>query len=227
MRTASLHRRPVFRAAAVAGLAAAVVAVPAGAAFAADAPAPKPPTAGVPDAKTGTVKLTDRVSATLSNGKGGPKAVVKLTADAADGTKAGTVIGTLTKANQSGSYNGLTVRIAGADGSDPTLVWSVEGQGGEKSAAFPKAEAPKPDQKVTPKPADKNAEKKAEKKAEAKKDAPAPKKDETAKPKGGVAAGGEHKSNDDTLLYAGAGAAAVGAAGLGFVMLRRRSTDQG
>ncbi|WP_031068651.1 hypothetical protein [Streptomyces sp. NRRL S-118] len=46
----------------------------------------------------------------------------------------------------------------------------------------------------------------------------------TIVPKGGVAAGAEVQEGDNLMVVAGAGAAAVGAAGLGFVALRRRTS---
>ncbi|MFJ8589072.1 hypothetical protein ACIRD2_31055 [Streptomyces sp. NPDC093595] len=46
----------------------------------------------------------------------------------------------------------------------------------------------------------------------------------TIVPEGGVAAGAEVQEGDHLMLVAGAGAAALGAAGLGFVALRRRTS---
>lgn len=177
-----------------------------------DAPKPKPTPV---DNKVSGISVGGGTMADLTNKAGeGPKAVLKVgPKDAADGTKAGTVMATLTAKSPRAENNGQKFEIVKADSAKPQLKVTLEGKG--KYYDFPavnKGTGNKPTTPTTP----------------AKPTTPTTPAKPTI-PKGGVRAGAEgveSNGGEGTLLIAGgAGLAATGAAGLGFAMLRRHRAE--
>lgn len=156
-----------------------------------DASKPKPEGSKVSGISIGGGTMADLTNTAAE----GPKAVLKVgPKDAMDGTRAGTVQATLTKKSPRAGNNGLKVEIVKADSTKPQLKVTIDGEG-TKYYDFPAVNKGTGDKPTKPTP-----------------------------PKGGVKAGAEgiEASSDNTPLIAGSsGLAAVGAAGLGFAILRR------
>lgn len=135
----------------------------------------------------------------------GPKAVLKIgPGEAADGRRPGTHVGTLTKKSPRYENNGMKAEIVKADSAKPQLKVSLPGEG-TKYYDFPAVGKPGGEQRPgSQKPG------------------------QGTPPKGGVRAGAEgvvppHGSAG--LIAGGVGMAAVGAAGLGFAMMRRSRSE--
>ncbi|MFE2284367.1 hypothetical protein ACFXDJ_09350 [Streptomyces sp. NPDC059443] len=176
-----------------------------------DAAKPKPKPV---ENKVSGISVGGGTMADLTNKAGeGPKAVLKVgPKDAANGTKAGTVMATLTAKSPRAENNGQKFEIVKADSAKPQLKVTLEGQ--VKHYDFPAVN------KGTGTGTGTGTGDKATTPA-------TPAKPVT--PKGGVRAGAEgveSSGGEGTLLIAGgAGLAAAGAAGLGFAMLRRHRTE--
>ncbi|WP_424212921.1 hypothetical protein ACN20G_13035 [Streptomyces sp. BI20] len=139
----------------------------------------------------------------------------------------GNALGTLDAKNPNAVNDGWSYRLV-TDGKITKFV-VIDGKNGGASWVYDFSG--KLIEKYTPEGSGKKAEKKSDKKAE--KPATKPTGDRVV-PKGGVKAGAEGVSTAEAqdsgetavLLASGAGMAAVGAAGLGFALLRRRDAER-